>query len=270
MKTLFYFFFTFSYFLFPQKEKPYNYGTASEEALAMYHKGWEQILDKGEWTKAEESFRKAVELDPGFLLAWSQVGRISQSPAERSEIFQRLSAENAKASGWEKKLLEVYLASLQLIDSKDRGLSISTKQVKNFYALSELNFSDFLNIYPDEIYVNSELIEVIHGIYGPAAALDSLQNQIQKGGSLNPFLISYTAQMQAETKNFELALQTAKHLESILKNPDLPIIPFTYAFIHFEKGAYQEARNLINRTLELDKNHTLAQRMRSQLEAKLN
>lgn len=270
MKTLFCLAFTISIFLFSQKEKPYNYGTASEEALAMYHKGWKQILDRGEWTKAEESFRKAVELDSGFLLAWSQVGRISKSPDERSEIFQRLTDENAKASGCKKKLLEVYLGSLQLIDSKDRGLSISSEQVKNFYSQSELNFADFLEVYPDEVYVNSEFIEVIHGIYGPAAALDSLQNQIQKGRSLNPFLLSYSAQMQAETKNLELAFQTAKDLEDVLKNPDLPIISFTYAFINFEKGAYQEAMRLIDRTLLLDNNHTLAQRLKRQIEAKLN
>jgi predicted Zn-dependent protease len=135
--------------------------------------------------------------------------------------------------------------------------------------LSESNFSAFLNLHPSEDYIYSEYIEVIHGIYGTKAAMDTLQKQVIKGKKLNPFLISYTAQMQAELKEFENALKTASELERILNNSDLPIIPFTYAFIYFEKEQYESAGKLLDQTLNLDKNHTLAQRLKKRVEEKL-
>lgn len=261
MKVVFLPLIPISLFIFFLQNDHFSYGTESPEALVHYQKGWEQILDRGEWTLAEESFRKAVQIDSGFVLAWSQVGRISKKPEERSLIFQQLSAKQGKLSGWEKKLLEVYLGSLELIDLKDRGLSITPNQISNFYKISEKNFSEFLQAYPNEQYVNSEFIEVIHGISGPQAALDTLQKQKAEGKKLNPFLISYTAQMQAEMMDFENAFQTAHDLEKMLKDLHLPIIPFTYAVIHFEKKEFESAAKMINQTLTLDGNHTLAQRL---------
>ncbi len=257
------------YFSFPQQKEPFDYGTKSSEALAHYQKGWEQILDQGEWTSAEASFRKAVELDSNFLLAWSQVGRISKSPEERSLIFKQLSDKKSQSNDLEKKLLEVYLSSLELIDSKDRGIPITRDRISEFYSLSERNFSDFLQVYPAEVHVYSEFIEVIHGIYGPQAALDTLAEGPSKGKQIPTFLISYTAQMQAELKDFEAAMETAENLKKSMDEPDLPIIPFTYAFIYFEMEHYEEAGKLLDQTLALDKNHTLAQRLKKRVEEKL-
>lgn len=268
MKIAFWLFVSFGLFTFSLKNDPFDYGTKSPEALAFYHKGWEQILDRGEWTLAEESFRKAVQIDSGFILAWSQVGRISKNPEERSLIFQQISAKQGMIAAWEKKLLEVYLGSLELIDSKDRGLRITSDQVSDFYKLSEKNFSDFLQAFPNEHYVNAEFIEVIHGIYGPKAALDSLQKQKFNGKNLNPFLISFEAQMQAELKDFKNAFKTVRKLEKILGNSNLPIIPFTYALIHFEKKQFEAAGKLLTQTLSLDRNHTLAKRLKKQVDEK--
>jgi hypothetical protein len=88
-----------------------------------------------------------------------------------------------------------------------------------------------LKHFPQEKYVNAEYIEVIHGIYGAKAALDSLEKQQIEGLELIPFLISYQAQLLAEIKEFELAYQAAETLEKRLNNPDLPIIPF-HLWVH--------------------------------------
>jgi tetratricopeptide (TPR) repeat protein len=250
-----------SFAVLPKENEQFHYGTSYPEARAEYLKGWEQILDRGEWTLAEASFRKAVDLDSSFLLAWSQVGRISKNPEERALIFQQLSGKKSQVTGWEKKLLEVYLYSLELIDSKDRGLPITREQISEFYTLSKSNFSAFLNLHPSEDYIYSEYIEVIHGIYGPEAALDTLQKQITKGKNLNPFLISYTAQMQAELKDFKGTLETIENLKKNLDSAELPIVPFTYAYYNFEKKEYLKAGQFLDQTLALDPNHILAQRM---------
>jgi tetratricopeptide (TPR) repeat protein len=257
-----------SQFSFGQ-EKSFSYGTNNAEALKYYEKGWEHILDKGEWQKAEFAFRKAVDLDPDFYLGWSQVGRISHDPEERAAIFTNLNKQKDKLNGWEKGLLEVYLTSLEIIDAKDRGIAITPEKVKQFYQTSEKNFSEFLKNFPAEKYVHAEYIEVIHGIYGAKAALDSLEKQQREGLALIPFLISYQAQLLAEIQEFELANQTAETLKQHLNQSDLPIIPFTYAYIAFEKGDYEDASTWITSTLQLDAKHIIAQRLHKKIREKL-
>lgn len=254
--------------LFPCHAQNFEYGTKNQEALLQYHKGWEYILDKGEWGKAEQAFRAAVTLDQNFHLGWSQVGRISGDPGERAEIFQSLKVKNAGLSEWEKRLLEVYLASLEIIDLKDRGIRITPEMVQSFYQTSEINFSDFLRAYPEEKYVHAEYIEVIHGIYGPKASLDTLEKQQKEGLKITPFLLSYKAQLHAELKDFDSALRASKALEKRLNDNNLPIIPFTYGYVAYEKGDYEEAEIWIERTLQLDSKHVLAQRLHQKIKEK--
>lgn len=251
------------------QEKSFGYGTSNVGALRYYEKGWEYILDKGEWQKAEDAFRSAVAKDPEFLLGWSQVGRISHDPEERAAIFTKLQQQKEKLKGWEKALLEVYLTSLEIIDAKDRGIPITPEKVQSFYGISEQHFSEFLKHYPHERYVHAEYIEVIHGIYGAQGGLDSLEKHQKEGLELIPFLMSYQAQLLSETKEFEQALKTTLQLEKRLDNPDLPIIPFTYGYIAFEKGEYEEAAMLIDKTLSLDPKHVIAQRLQKKIHDQL-
>jgi Tfp pilus assembly protein PilF len=68
----------------------FDYGTKSNEARKAYQTGCQQILDLGQWTKAEESYREAVRLDPEFQLAWAQVGRIRSDPKSDRRFMQSL------------------------------------------------------------------------------------------------------------------------------------------------------------------------------------
>jgi tetratricopeptide (TPR) repeat protein len=251
------------------QEKSFNYGTNDTQALKYYEQGWEYILDKGEWQKAEEAFRMSVAIDPDFYLGWSQVGRISHDPEERAAIFTNLNKQKDKLNGWEKGLLEVYLTSLEIIDAKDRGIAITPEKITQFYQTSEKNFSEFLKYFPAEKYVHAEYIEVIHGIYGAKAALDSLEKQQREDRELIPFLISYKAQILAETKQFEEAYQATETLEKELNNPNLPIIHFTYTYIAFEQGDFEEAGNLIDKILSLDPDHVIAQRLQQKIQDQL-
>lgn len=246
----------------------FDYGTKSIEARIAYQTGWEQILDLGQWTKAEESFRKAAALDPDFKLAWSQVGRISNDPVERASIYTKL--KNALGdSSWESKLLEVYMGSLQLIDARDRGQAIQPEQVKQFYEVSLTNFSTLRESFPDEPYINAEYIEVIHGIYGAKAALDSMELQGNSGRKTSPFLASYTSQMWAELKDFKKANEALAALKAQFSDSDLPIIYFTEATLYFEEGELVEAEKLIDRTLFADPKHTLAKRSKKRISEEL-
>jgi len=240
----------------------FGYGTASQTALEHYTRGWEHILDKGEWTLAESSFRKAAEIDPGFVLAWSQIGRISHDPEERAKIFQELSTKTTQSDELQRLLLEVYLASMQLIDLKDRGIAISPDMVVGFYELSERNFKTFLQSFPHEPYIQAEYIEVIHGQYGPSAALDSIEILAKTEGHLIPFLVSYKAQMFAELKEHENAVKAAEELERYYRHEKPPILAFTRAYIYFENQDLQAAEREVKEVLRSDPNHVLAQRLK--------
>ena len=246
----------------------FDYGTKSAEARKAYFRGWEEILDLGEWTKAEESYREAVGLDPDFQLAWAQVGRISNDAAKRASIYTKLKSLKANSS-WESKLLEVYLGSLQLIDSKDRGIAIKSEQVTLFYETSFKNFREFLQSYPLETYIRAEYIEVIHAIQGAAAALDSIQAQENHGIESSPFLISYKSQLWAELKEFEKAEEALEDLKTCLSNTEVPAISFTEAILNFEKGDWSQVEKFVNQTLLADPKHTLAKRLKTQIQDQL-
>jgi tetratricopeptide (TPR) repeat protein len=246
----------------------FDYGTKSIEARKAYQTGWEQILDLGQWTKAEESFRKAAALDPDFKLAWSQVGRISNDPVERASIYTKLKNVLGDSS-WESKLLEVYMGSLQLIDARDRGQAIQPEQVKQFYEVSLTNFSILQESFPDEPYINAEYIEVIHGIYGAKAALDSMELQRNSGRKTTPFLASYTSQMWAELKDFNKANEALSTLKTQLPDSNFPIILFTEANLFFEEGKLIQAEKLVNQALLADPKHTLAKRLKKRISEEL-
>jgi len=83
-------FFLFLPFLSLAQAPIFDYGTKSNEARKAYHTGWEQVLDLGQWTKAEKSFLRAVSMGADFKFDWSQVGRISKDPKDECRFMQSL------------------------------------------------------------------------------------------------------------------------------------------------------------------------------------
>jgi tetratricopeptide (TPR) repeat protein len=243
-----------------QSEQNFAYGTQSPIALQDYEQGWRYILDEGRWTAAEASFRAAVANDSAFYLAWAQVGRISADSVERRHIAAMLNERKSSLEMWEQKLLDVYLQSLHLIDRKDRGIGIEAAQVKEFYRSGEQYFSEFLKLYPNERYVFAEYIELIHGIYGAQAALDSLSNAKEALAGI-PFLISYKAQLLAEAGQYEQALIWAEKYKKQAPDTLTPQIYYTYAYIHWQAGDSTKALEEAQKCLRLDDRHTLARRL---------
>ncbi|MFC3881311.1 tetratricopeptide repeat protein [Algoriphagus namhaensis] len=248
---------------FPTLGQGFSYGTSSEEALIAYHQGWQRILDLGEWTLAEESFRNAVENDPDFLLGWSQVGRISNEPEERMEIYQMLEEKKDEAEGFERELLEVYLGSLKIIDYRDRGLGIKPEMVSEFRDKLFSTSQSFLQIYPEEIYIEAEYMEAIHGIYGAKATLDSMANR--QIFDKSAFFKSYQALCFSELCQSKEAMLALDELSELLGTEDSPAFYYTKGRILYDQEKYSEAKKSINKCLELDQKHTLARRMETLL-----
>lgn len=249
------------------KSQVFNYGTESKIALEHYQKGWEYIMDLGEWTKAEASFRKAVMADSEFLLAWVQVGRISNEPKERDSIFTLLKEMQHLLGPQEKKILSPYLMSMEIIDLKDKNQTIPKEKISDFYQNSLVIFSDFLMEYPDEVYVFAEYIETIHGIYGAQPALDRINksNKIYQG---LPFILSYKGILEAETGQEKLAWKSFNKFKASFHGQHFPpSVFFTEAKISNLLGDNKRAEKAIKKTLELDPKHTLAKRLKGQFAA---
>lgn len=199
-----------------KKQVSFDYGTKSDSALFYFHKGWEHIMDKGQWTLSEEAFRKAVDFDPDFLIGKSLVARISDSLEERLEIKETLESQKETLTPDERLLLDVYMLNIDIMNARSQSPENIGAIVKQFRVLSEENYRTFVHKYPKESYIKAEYIEVLHARYGAALALDSLQiltSQNEREQIL--FFNSYSASLEAELGNYEQALVYANQVEAM-------------------------------------------------------
>ena len=153
--------------------QPYDYGTESDSARYYFQLGWQEILDNGRWTESEATFRKAVELDPEWLLGKSLVGRITRDAAEKQQLLKDLQLNMTQAGPDERKLLEVNMLSIAASVNRDRGTSNTAEFNKIRREIAEKNFGAFARKYPEDNYFKAEYIEFLHANHGAQTALDS-------------------------------------------------------------------------------------------------
>jgi tetratricopeptide (TPR) repeat protein len=246
-----------------KKDLPYSFGTSTDEALTQFHIAWEYILDHGQWTLSEEAFRKAVELDPSFLVGKSLVGKITRNLDERITIFEEVNREKHKASEDDLLLLEITLKTMELFNKRDQNIEINDQFIREFYHLGESNYRKFVNRHPEESYMKAEYIEFIHANQGPKAALDSLNLLASDVQSKLPFFISYGALLEAEMGNYESALSIAHQFKQETKDDAIPAPYVLYAQIYNQMDSLELAIKHIDVAIELDTNHIIAQRLKS-------
>ncbi len=247
----------------------FDYGTKSDSALFYFHKGWEHIMDKGEWTLSEEAFRKAVDHDPNFLIGKSLVGRISDSLEERLEINETLASQKETLTADERLLLNVYMLNIDLANARTQAPEKMKAIIKEFRVLSEENYRTFVHKYPEESYIKAEYIEILHAGYGPQLALDSLQILTsQKEREEHLFFKSYSASLEAELGNYEKALSYAKEVmamsETATANPQV-----VFADIYFKMDSLQVAKKYIDKAIALDSKHIIAQGLKNNIEKRI-
>jgi tetratricopeptide (TPR) repeat protein len=260
-------------FLFSCQQKNttqrYNFGTENDSALFYYNKGWEYILDYGQWTLSEESYRKAITLDPSFTLGKGIVGKITTTLDERIAILKDLEVMKEHVSQDERLLLDDLLLILQLMNARDEGITLSPEFFNKFYTSAEKNMQTFIHKYPHESYIKAEYIEVIHANHGAQLALDSIDALTTSKQKILPFFISYAATLESELGNFEKALAKAKELKNIINNDKAPAIYFTYAQLFLDMDSLDLAKKNIEKTIQLDIKHQLAYRVKARINQKL-
>lgn len=247
----------------------FDYGVKNDSALYHFKKGWEQIMDNGQWTLSETSFRKAIAHDPNFLIGKSLVGRISSDVDERIAIQKELTSFKAKATTDERLLLDVYMLNIDVMNARSEQSDKIGSIIENFRSVSEANFRKFVHTYPEESYVKAEYIEVLHAAYGAQVAIDSLQKlATQKEIKEVTFFKSYLASLEAELGNYKKALSYADEVV-VMHNDSTLAGPYaTYADIYFKMDSINLASKYIDKAVSLDQKHMIAQGLKRRIDQK--
>ncbi|MEZ4902881.1 MAG: hypothetical protein R2822_14575 [Spirosomataceae bacterium] len=265
MTGLFFLFFGFFACQTSPRAIAFDQGTQSDSARYYYQLGWQQIMDYGQWTLSEASFRKAVMFDSSFRLGKVLVARISPDLEERIRIFQEVKAQIGRATEAEHLLLDVYLSNVELMNLRALNPSLAKEKTIAHRALSAQNFSKFVHQFPEESYVKAEYIEVLHAHYGAKPALDSLQKLMTQSQKNIPFFVSYTATLESELGHFDQALSVANRLKEMLADTTLPAPYVVFAEIYDRMDSLQLAKKYIDKAVQLDPKHLIAQGMKQKL-----
>jgi len=247
----------------------YNYGSNNVSAVFHYNKGWEYIMDYGQWTLSEQSFRKAVELDSTFLVGKSVLGKISRQLNERIKILDEVIRKKHLASKDDQLLIDITLTTLELFNARDQNITLPQSFYENFGTLGENNYREFVHKYPDESYMKAEYIEFLHLNKGAKIALDSLHELASATQKELPFFISYAAILEAELGHYARALDLANHLKEKISDSEIPEPHVLYAKIFSKMDSLTLAKAYIEKAVDLDANHIIAQRVKTDINARL-
>lgn len=246
-----------------------EYSTNSDSTIFYYEKGWHEIMDLGDYSGAEISYRKALEFDSDFLVGKSVLARLTTDLEERTALYEGIGKKMRKIEGDERLVLEVYMALVNytnLRDKKAEGVELARKRA---YEVSESNLGQVVHNNPSELYLKCEYIEVIHSLYGAQASLDSMESLVLEDQKSNPFLIGYAAILNAELGNFDIALENAKRLKEHYQEMPVAKPHAILADIYYKMHNYEEALVNANRSFEIDPNNLDGSRLKTKIETRI-
>ena len=246
-----------------------KYSSSSIEAMTAYHKGWTQIMDEGRYGAAEVSYRKALKHDPNFLVGKSVLGRLTLDLNERLGFYKELENNKHKIQGDERLILDVYMALVNYTNLRDQHSSAAKTAIGDALKLAEKNLKKVVHKYPEEIYLKAEYIEILHSLYGPQQALDSLTVLTSVSQKENFFLLGYSASMHAELKNFEIALSQANQLQEIINDTTVPKSYAVLADIYFKMDSLNLAKTNVEKAYQLDSKNIDASRLKEKINQKI-
>jgi hypothetical protein len=245
---------------------PYHYGTESDAAREYFFKGWEEILDNGRWTASEAAFRKAVALDPEWLLGKSLIARITRDAQEKEQLLKDLQLNITAAGPEERKLLEVNMLSIAASVNRDRGISNTQEFNERRRDLAEKNFGEFIRKYPEDDYFKAEYIEFLHANHGARTALDSLNALATKDQMSLGFFISYKATLELELGNTNTAIELSEQLNQQFDDPGYTSPLMLKAQIYMAQDSLLKASALVDKVVAMEPNHLIAHGMQQQLQ----
>ena len=242
------------------------YSTSSDSTMYYYNLGWQQIMDYGDYSKAEDSYRKALTFDDEFLVGKSVLARLTQDLDERLALFEELEKKKDLIVGEERKVLDVYIALTKFTNLRQQKSEQAQNALEEARQLGELNFRTVVYKYWDEVYLKSEYIEMLHSNYGAKQTLDSMDVLISQDQLTNPFLLGYKAILKAEIEEYDeailLAQQLAKQLDGLaIAKPDAIL-----ADIYFKMEDFDTAKIHADKANKIDPNNLDASRLKVKID----
>jgi len=242
--------------------------TASDSARYYYYQGWQEIMDFGQYSASEESFRKAVAFDDQFTLGKSVLARVTADLEERERLFKELETELPNYEGPERAILDVYVGLVEYTNLREQDqIEAAGDRLYEVLELAKQNFGQVIRAYPEEIYIKCEYIEILHAMDGPELALDSIASLSTQEQLNNPFLLGYRSALLAELQDYEGAMEMAVQLEWELDNAALPKSHTVYANLYFDMDSLAKAKQYADFAYFLDPNNLDASRLRDQIDA---
>lgn len=226
-------------------------------------------MDNGRYTAAEHYYRDAIKKDSNFLMAYAVLGRLTLNLEERLEILKRLQENKNTLEGDEGLLLDVYTAFVDFTNQRELYPQKSKITLDSVLVLAEKNLKYLVHRYPEEIYLKAEYIEILHALYGPNIAIDSLYHLTDEMQKDNPFLLGYDAEMHAELGEFEIALSKANRLLKIQNDTTLPKPYAVLASIYVAMDSLEIAKDAAEKATRLDKRNLDASRLLAKIEGLL-
>lgn len=248
------------------EDHPIYKSVVSDSALYYYELGWKQIMDEGNYGPAEISYRRALEHDANFLIGKSVLGRLTLDLDERLQIQNELEDRKEVITGDERLILDVYSALVNFTNAREQKAPDTQKILQKAFHLAEENLGTIAHKYPKEIYMKAEYIEFLHARYGPRNALDSLDALTTKEQKENPFLLGYSASMQAEMDNFEVALRQARRLKEIIKDTTIPKPYAVFADVYFQMDSLELGKINADNANRLDPRNLDALRLKEKID----
>ncbi len=246
-----------------------RYTNSSDSTMIHYNKGWQQIMDFGDYAAAEMSYRKALEYDPNFLVGKSVLARLTLNLEERLNLYQTIEDHKHTIKGNERLILDVYQALTRYTNLRDQKSDMAKSALQEALNIGEYNFRKIVHEYPHEIYLKSEYIEILHAQYGARQTLDSMRKLVTKRQEKTPFLLGYKAILTAETKNFKGALVYAQALAEQMKDVKAAKPDAILADIYFKMEDYKKAKIYADRAFNIDPRNLDASRLKEKIDKKL-
>lgn len=246
-----------------------KFTTASDSTKYYYNLGWKQIMDDGDYSGAEVSYRKALSFDPDFLVGQSILARITLDDEERLTIYNRLESEKHNVVGDEQLILEVYTALTKYTNLREQNHPETRTALQEAFDIGEDNLGKIVHKYPKEVYLKSEYIEVLHAKYGAEQTLDSIAILVTGEQQKNPFLLGYKAILTAEIGKYDEALDYAKELKEIINDVTVAKPDAVFADIYFKMKDYKIAKVHADRANSIDPRNLDASRLKTRIDAEL-
>lgn len=217
-------------------------GTENSEAYRYYLNGLVELngpLDIR--SRAFEYFQKAVEFDPDFAAAHTEIAWIYWSQANGSGD-PRVAMPKAKAATGKALAIDPELAKAHALKAMIHEYEFDWKAAENEYRKA-------IELSPNLDFTRNNFAFFLSTMGRQTEALAELEQQSIRDPLNRRLNLLNKGMVLTQSRKFDDALQAYREAQTV--EPDKEVPPFALAYVYAGKGAYKEAAELYKKSVEL-------------------